>query len=176
MNHQTYTEFFREIARRHKEILHSPAEMHFARLILERDPFASSSAQISEFIENVKSSLHSPAMLLAAYGAQYSDQRGDNIEKILSGRLIILEEVERNNYDAEEAALSKTERIGEECLGFADHYFSNHPEEGFFEWSGAASEKVSKITSRNFFGSAFDFSLKVSAHNSIYYNPQNFID
>ena len=175
MTHTEYTEFFRDIASRHKEIRHSAHDMHFARLILSNDPFLPTTAQLNDFLDSVKNKLQGPAMLLSSYEAQYSDNRSDNVEKMIAGRLIIIDEVKPiNDFDKEEEVLSRTERIGEECLGFAEKIFCEWPERGFFEWDAAASEKVAKLTSRNFFGTGFNFAIKYSAQQSVVFNADQF--
>lgn len=175
MTHTEYTEFFRDIARRHVEIQHSATKEHFARLILSNDPFLPTTSQLDDFLESVKNKLHGPAMLLATYEAQYVDNRSDNVEKMLAGRLIIIDTVApKNDFDQEEEVLSRTERIGEECLGFAEYMFSEDPGLGFFEWDAVGSEKIAKLTSRNFFGTGFNFAIKVSAQTSIDFKAEQF--
>lgn len=175
MTHTQYTEFFRDIARRHKEIRHSETEARFARLILSVDPFLSTHHQLGEFLEGVRNTLHTPMMLLTSYQVQYADNRSDSLEKMLAGRLIILDSVSpKNDYQREEQVLTDTERMAEECLGFADQYFTNFPEAGFFEWNGAGSEKIAKLTSRNLFGTAVDFAIKVYNFEHLAFNSEQF--
>lgn len=175
MTHTQYTEFFRDIARRHKEIRHSETEAHFARLILSADPFLPVTNQLDEFLDGVKSVLQTPALLLASYTVQYADNRSDNLEKTLMGRLIVLDSVApKNHYDREEEVLTATERIAEECLGFAEHYFCMHPEAGFLEWNGASSEKIASLTSRNFFGTALDFAIRLQGQQATEFNASQF--
>lgn len=175
MTHTQYTEFFRDIAARHKEIQHTEHRMHFARLILSADPFLSTTSQLDEFLESVKNKLLEPALLLASYEGQYMDNRSSNVEKMLAGRLIILDTVPTlNDYQREEEVLTRSERIGEECLAYAEHQLCKDPGRGFLEWDAVGSEKIAELTERRFFGTAFNFGIKVSVQQNVTFDPDQF--
>lgn len=185
MKHSDYIALFREVAERHLDINHSEDEMHFARMVLSRDPYLNSQMQISEFVDNLRNSLHSPCLLVASYEAEYRDNRSDSIEKALFGRMIILQEVSKSDYHGEELALDKTEQIGEECLAYLSVRLLGDVEPGdeqqeldglggYLEWNGASNEKLSGISSRNFSGTAFNFYIVHGAEGNVYFNPDKF--
>ena len=173
MTHSEYVTLFRTIAQRHKEIQHTESEPHFARLVLSRDVYMHSHEQISEFIQGRRRALHTPMLLLCSYEAEYRDDRSDNIEQMLSGRLIVLDQAARNEHDAEEAVYERTERIGEECLSYVAHLYSEEPQRGLFHWNGTTSEKLANVST--FFGTALNFNIQQSVQASISFNPDKFL-
>lgn len=177
MKHSEYTALFREIAGRHMDIQHTAEKMHFARMILSRDPYLNSQLQIGEFIDSLRNKLHTPCMLIASFEADYRDNRSDSTDKALYGRMIILDEVKRGDFESEEQALDATEQIGEECLAYLANILEEElPQLGMLEWNGASSEKLSGISSRNMAGTAFNFYIVHGAESNIEYNPDKFID
>lgn len=181
MKHKEYIALFREVATRHVDINHTADEMHFARMVLSRDAYLNSQMQISEFVESIRSKLHAPCMLIASYEAEYRDNRSDSMEKALFGRMIILDEIRKNDFEGEELVLEKTEQIGEECLAYVAAVLQNEVEDlegeyysGYLEWNGASSEKLTSISARNFAGTGFNFYIVFGAEADTSFNPLKF--
>lgn len=176
LKHSAYTDLFRQAAIKHKLILHTEAKPAFARLILSADPYLPVHEQIDEFLSNNRNKLKTPLMLITSYEAGYRNQRGGDIDKQLSGRMIILEQVRKDKFQGEEEALELTEKIGEQCMAFIE----NQSEQAanvplfFFDWGGVQTERLSKLTDRNLFGTAFNFTIQSGTEDTIY-NPENFL-
>lgn len=182
MKHSQYIALFREVASRHVDLNHDADNMRFARLVLSRDPYLNSQMQISEFVDSLRNELLSPCMLIASYEAEYRDNRSDSVEKALFGRMIILKEVSKGDFQEEELALEHTEQIGEECLAYLAARLQNDIDEeeeadlvpAYLEWNGASNEKLSSISTRNFAGTAFNFYIVHGAEAAVHFNPDKF--
>jgi len=175
MTHTEYIDLLREVATNHVDIAHTPEQSHFARLVLSNDPFMPATKQIAEYLNGIRNVLHTPLMLGIAYDSDYRDDRADNIERMINGAFIILEDVQLNDFDNEEQIYTKTERIGWECLGYLQNYFSENPIKGFFEFNNAGDQKIAKLNNR-FFGTRFSFGVLHSSQENIYYNPDKFLN
>ncbi len=179
MNHTEFTALFREVASAHLEIQHTGQSPHFARIVLTRDPFLDSRAQIAEFLNNSRDRLKSPMMLISSYTSEYVDNEGDFIGKILTARMIILQDVKKDDYQQEEEAYNRTEEIGEECLAWINEYLENNPQlagtpVGKLLWTGTGNEKLSGITDRNLTGTGFTLSLLDNNNANLTFNPAKF--
>lgn len=174
MNHSQYISLFREVARKHVDIAHTDDSPHFARIVLTRDPFLDSRAQISEFLESAAFRLKSPVLLVSSYTADYGDMQDDFLRKGLTGRMVVLQDTRKGNFNDEEAAYTDTERMGEECLMYLNEHFENNPQEGMLLWNNAGNEKLSGITDRNFCGTGFTFTILSNDNPYLSYNPEKF--
>lgn len=176
MTHQEYTDIFRQAASRHKLIAHTQERTAFARIILSSDPYLDSYQQIGEFLKGKERVLRDPFMLVTNYEAGYRNQKGDDIKKMLSGRMIILTQVKPDDHQGEEDALEMTEQIGEQCLSWIENYseIDIRVPQLFFDWNGVETDRISGLTGRNLFGTAFNFVFQASARNT-FYDPTNYI-
>jgi hypothetical protein len=176
MNHSEYVDLFRTLASLHKDILHTEESQHFARLVLTSDPFMDSRMQIREFLDKSAHVLKSPLLLISSYTTGYGDQGGDQVDKMLIGRMLILKDIRLNDFDSEEAAYTDTERIGEECLAYLAEYFSNNPQLGVLNWNQSGNEKLAGISSRNLCGTGFTVSILTNNNPHIIYNADKFLE
>jgi len=174
MNYAQYVDFWRTVAGKHIEIRHTPTEKHFVRVVLTNDPILSATAQLGEFLTGMRSKLLMPAMVLVAYTSNYGDEDGDAVSKDLAGRIIILDDPAKADYDDEEQILFNTERIGEECLAYAKNYFDENPEAGFFEFRGGGTDMLANIGGRQLYGTGLDFTMHISHHPGLIYKPDQF--
>lgn len=174
-NHTEYNAYFRDLARRHVDIRHTEQEWHFARITLSADPYLSARAQIDEFINGIRSQLHTPFMLLVSYDADYSDNQGDFNKKGFNGAFVILDLPKKGDANSEEAIYDKTERIGEEILGLIIHELEEDPELGFLPKESMSAEKMAKIKG-DYYGTRFTFSILQSADELLEFKPDKFID
>ena len=149
--------------------MHTPANQHFARIVLTYDPLLGSNAQIKEFVGGKKFALKPPIVLLASYTARYSDNRGDNVVKSLSGAIIVLEPGERGDFNQEEAIYEKTERLASELMGYADEKLEL-PQ--YLEWNAAANERLANVA--GYYGTRFEFNINMPAYQEIKWNPAQF--
>lgn len=174
-SHTTYTNTFRALAETHVDIRHSAQEMHFARIVLNRDPYVPSHFQIKEFISSIRDKMCTPFMLLVSYSAGCIDSKSDNKQKVIQGSFLILDKVETDDFDGEEAVYSFTEGIGDEILANLGSYYEENPQDGYFMWSDYENDKVAKVTESNFFGTRFNFSIVANTSQTFEYNPSKFI-
>ena len=106
MRHSDYITFFKDIATDHPDILHSDQEMHFARVVLNRDPLIGSTNQLSEFLNNLGNDLRYPCMILIAYKGDFADNRSDNKRKRIDGSFVIMDRLEKSgDHDGEEVPI-----------------------------------------------------------------------
>jgi hypothetical protein len=174
-NHKSYTDTFRQLAMRHKKILHSDTEMHFARIVLSRTPIFGRD-ELSEFVNSRRNQLKYPALLLISYHVDYGANHHDSLVKPLNGEFIILEPVVDGKYDQLDEVLDNTETIGEDLIATLANYYEDHPEDGLFMWEEAMNEKLAKVGNEKLAGTKFYFSVRVPANNQLTHNPDNFIE
>ena len=174
-SHSTYTTAFRNLAIAHKEILHQPDshETHFARIVLNRDPYLNSHAEIREFLTALESKLATPFMLLQSYVVDYVGKNKDNKRKVIQGAFIILDKVEEDNFEQQEQIFDKTERIGEEILGWMDNHYRENPTHGILEHSANENEKIAKILD-GYYGTRFHIAINISAESNLAFKASQF--
>ena len=172
MRNSEYTAYFREIARRHKALRHSPIEMHFARIIMSADPFPE--LQLNEFLTSLKSKIRLPFMLLISYEHDYQDNRSDNIQKQLHGAYIILDKPQKDSFDQQEAILDRTEEIGEQILAFIKDDLDTKMVTSHLDLNGSGGEKITNVAD-GFLGTRFHFTFFKTANQSLTHNPSNWI-
>jgi hypothetical protein len=174
MTHTEYTAHFRNLATRHQDVQHTASASHFARINLTSDPMFPMQAQIDEFMNGLRENLHSPFILLASYDTDYRDQEGDNIDRYLHGRMIVLEDIPKKGFEEEEAAYQRTQEIGLDLLAETARVLSDDPRRGMLDWDSVGSEKMRISTRRNLAGTGYSFSILqtyVNIHRSSKFNP-----
>jgi hypothetical protein len=174
-NHKSYTETFRQLAMRHKLIRHSDTSMHFARITLSKAPVFGRD-ELREFIQSKKNVLEYPALLLISYDADYSSHHKDSLTKSVNGEFIILEAVEKDNFEQLDDVLDKTEEIGEQLLATLRDHYDDTPEEGLFQDGEMMNEKIAGLGSENLAGTKFYFSITMPNSCRLTHNPDNYID
>ncbi|MGJ3236406.1 hypothetical protein [Marivirga sp.] len=174
-SHSTYTTAFRNLAIAHKDILHDPNsdKTNFARIVLNRDPYLNSHAEIREFLTAIESTLATPFMLLQSYVVDYVAKNRDNKRKVMQGAFIILDKVEEDNFNNQEEVFDKTERIGEELLGWLDNYYLENMGDGILEHSANENEKIGKILD-GYYGTRFHVAINISAESKLAFKPDQF--
>jgi hypothetical protein len=177
MNHSEYTTFFRTIAEKHVDIQHSEEESHFSRVIVSGGPFRD--VIIEEFLNQLRSEIHTPFMLLESYDADYEDNRADQLMKAYHGAFILLDKPENDDFNSIEAVISNMELIGEDIMGYIKNELrkprpdSTNRENYFVNMNDWTSEKVGKI-SNLFYGVRFDFTFRKTANSNLVYKPEKF--
>ncbi len=172
MRHSEFTEMMRDIARRHVDLKHSANEMHFARIVLNQDPFLPSQTQITEFLNAIRSQMRMPFMLSVAYVANFSDPR-DHLRKHLNSAIIILDKVTGDDPEEQEEVYDRTEQLCEEIMGFLKQYFDSNEEDGFFETNEMEGEKVANVCNE-FFGTKYNFQIHFGYEDGIRFKPAKF--
>ncbi|MEH0154030.1 hypothetical protein V6R21_07760 [Limibacter armeniacum] len=174
MTHSEYVAFFRTIAQQHVDIRHSETEMHFVRTVVSAEPFRQ--LHMEELLKSLSSKIRTPFMILETYDAQYLDNGADAIFKHTDAAFIIVDIAGKDDFDSEEQILDKTERIGEEVLGYIRHHYRDpaNKKRGTFKLTQAASEKVGPFRDK-YFGTRFDLRFTPIVSKNLKYNPDKFI-
>jgi len=100
-----YVGYFENLARVHRDILHTDSEKHFFRL----DP--------EEYMISLTSEVNYPCLMLESYDCTFFDRETNNILKNINGAFAILKHLE-NEQDKNEVheIWDECERIGTEIL------------------------------------------------------------
>jgi len=169
LKYSEYVDFFKTACEKHIEILHTPSNKHFERIVLDYDPMMGSSPQIRAFISGKKRELKSPIVLLISYVARYSDERNDAQTKQMAGGIVVLKPSAAGDFDGEEAVFDDCERIAAELMGYTDEKLVL-PDR--LEWTGVVNERMHDV--EGYSGVRFDFTIVVPAYNEIAYKPSQF--
>ncbi len=172
LRHAAVTDFFRNIARDHQEIKHTPTESHFARIIVSEAPWKQ--LVVDEFLNALKSKIKPPFLLYEASDIDYRDNGGDNRVKLFHPAFIIMDKAEKGNYNAQEAVLDKTERIGEEIMAFIVWSLRRNLSTNHIDINSIYTEKIGPAAD-GFSGTRFNFEFTVTANNILKYNPGVFV-
>ena len=175
MQHVDYVELFRDLAARHVDVLHTARKSHFARITLSSDPMFPMPQQIEEFLSGLSHKLLSPLLLLSSYDVDFDDSLSDSIAQNLIGRLIILEDVNVRDFNAEEAIYQRTAETGLDMLSEVYRELSDDPRQGTLDWNQVGSEKIRFTASRrNLAGTGYSFAIRETYTNlnrSAKFNP-----
>jgi hypothetical protein len=177
-NHKSYTEIFKKLAAKHRDIRHGTPEgrISFVRCVLSGHPLMKNN-DLEEFMKTTLNSLKFPAMVLIAYGTDYAMDNYDAKRKIINGEYVIFDKVQRDEYDGVEEKLDSTEKIGESILGFLDSYYSNNPNDGLLQVGDNNAEKIRMTMSgTDLAGSKFYFSISMPHNVELEYNESMFLD
>ena len=172
--HSTYIAYLQNLAEKHIEIKHNNPDSHFARIMLDSNPFVGGHMQIAEFINSMRTKLKPPFVLAIGYSATYKDMRADNPVKKLECAFIIMDKVRLDDHDSEEEVYDRTERIGDEFLGYILEDYCENEEYGFVEINEMDNEKIAKVTADNYFGTKFNFTIKVNVYDQLEFKPAQF--
>jgi hypothetical protein len=175
MRHLQYTELFRELARRHKEIQHTNAACHFLRIHLSGD-FVQAQLDLREFYASLRSKIKSGVvMVLQSYDASYGENLDDYQRKFYTAGLIILDKVANADMDKLDEVYDRTERIGEEVMAAAMLQISAAGTGYRLYAKDITAEKVGPLGDQ-FHGTRFDFRFTGPAGSGLVFNPDKFID
>ena len=171
--HSSYTEFFRDVAVRHKLILHDvdpKKKSSFMRLVLGETPFPS--LDIVEFVQKTRSMIKPPFMLLQSRTNQYG-QASDQWHKRPMGAFLILDRpTKENDYDARDACITKCEGITEDIIGWMDNWFRVNYGLYTLNHNSIASEVVGPID--GYWGVRVDFVYDVLGNGELTYDANKF--
>jgi hypothetical protein len=170
MTHLDFTELFREAARRHVDLRHSETEMHFGRMILTGWPLTK--LDVSEYLNAQKQKIRLPILLLESYDVRYQDNGADNVRKLATSAIIVLDKVGKDDFDKRDQVLTSCEGIGEDIMGFAiEKYRKNKLK---LNPNTISSEKVGPIGD-GLWGVRFNFQLPDVANAPLAYQAAKFL-
>jgi len=117
-----YTQLFRGLAQRHVDVLATPENGRFVRILISADP-VQKQLDLSEFYNVLKSRLKAPigqAFLVSEnYQTDYSDNDGDYYSRDFQGAFLVLQKVKIDDYDGRVAGIDACEQIAEQVLAAA---------------------------------------------------------
>ena len=167
MNIKTYLDYFQKIAENHQEILHSSAKKRFFRLNnIELNGSMRSSIDFEKTI-----------LMVESYELTPKDDHSENHLIEYTGAFSILSRVELDDFEAENEALEKCEKIALECSKrmYKNSLDHGNPGKVFLnlEPSSFSFQKVGPIFNC-FFGMRVQFNF--SGTYSIDVDPSQWVD
>lgn len=125
MDHSEYVAYFRDIAERQGDLLHSDENKRFARVIYSEWP--SPSLQLGEFLSLHKADLQYPFMLCETWVRKTNAHSSEHLDNIYKGSFFIGDLLpDKHDFDALDVLLDKTDRIADEIQGYMLEEFEAH--------------------------------------------------
>lgn len=177
MRLKEYTALFRELARRHVAIQHSPTECRFLRVTLSTDPIARR-LDLEELYNSLRTKLKAGYFLvLQTYETDYEDNVSDNLKKEFHGAIMVMGKVKTGDFDQLEEVLDRTEEIGEELMGTVLHTFRTDftPPMKFMTAKDITAEKIGPVGD-NHYGTRFNFSFQETANAALKHKPDKYLN
>jgi hypothetical protein len=175
MHLDTYTDLFRELARRHKAIAASPTNGRFMRIFISADPVQKQIDTV-EFYTSLRSKLKAPigqpVLVVQNYQVDYGDNQGDYFSRQLHGAFLVLQQVKLDDPDARDVAVANCELIGEQVLAAALQQLRDQYEV-FVSLNDCWSEHIGPIGDGHV-GVRVNLSWKEGASEELTYNPDLF--
>jgi hypothetical protein len=172
MRHSEFTDLFRNLARRHKQIRHNPTtNRRFMRAVVASDPIQREFDYIE--VERAVRSELKPGLcvVLTSYEAEYNDNGADQRTKQCFASLLVLDRYKTE--DEREAAFDRTEAVGEELMAAALHEFLAHLATRRFKVDDISSDRIARLGD-GLTGTRFTFSFTVVANVALAYDETLF--
>lgn len=171
--HTTYLEFFKSIARTHKQIGHTDTESHFVRIIPVDDPFAM--LNIDQYVNDKRSKLHFPALVLYAYQSTLNDT-GDAATETFECSFMVMDKVTVQTFAGEDACITRCEEIMRDIVAYLKRYFRSGqpcPMTGFMRLNNVT---IDPIQDGNYWGKKCNFRISFMANDAYKYNADEWIE
>jgi len=124
MRLNTYNQLLSELARRHKNIAHTPQNGRFLRIFISADP-VQKQLDLMDFQTSLRSKLKAPVgqpfLIAQNYQVDYGDNNGDYLSRELQGAYLVLQRVTRDDYEARDQAVANCEKIAEQLFAALVH-------------------------------------------------------
>ena len=144
--------YVRELAEKHKDVLHSPAEQHFFRWLFQ------------EVTHQQIESAHDPMVLLEPMDGRFTDNLGDDRRKRRTIAFVIAKRVtEYADWDEIDNTISECEAIGEQ---FIAKMINDRDTCVFLKWMDPNSVKIMDVGPLlNYtYGSRFEIEITTKAN------------
>ena len=175
MNLTTYTDLFRELARRHKAIQATPDNERFLRIFISADPVQKQIDTVG-FYDALRSRLKAKEgqafFVLENYQTDYGDNEGDYYSRQLHGAFFVLQLVKPGDYNARDVAVAHCEQIGEQLLAAAIEQLREQHQVRI-SLNDAWSEHIGPIGDGHV-GVRLNLSWREPATQELSYNPDHF--
>jgi hypothetical protein len=166
MKHEQYTALFRDIAKSHRWIQHEelPGKEAFFRIVDSADNSLMAKVYLEEFLTKQRNIQKNTILILMNFSATYNGPASQFKKKSMSGVFFVLQKCNGNDFDAQEAALGRTEQISEEIIAKVEDMLMGDPEEGNcneynFTPDEIGQDKIGPVAN-NWFGTFFYFTLQ----------------
>jgi hypothetical protein len=170
--HQEYIDFFKEVARTNKNILHTETQSHFVRIIPVDDPFKS--LNVEQYVNDKRSKLNLPGLMLQTPQTTLRDP-GDSLTALDDIAFFIMDKPAEKSYAAEDACYTKTETIARGIVGYLKKYFRELqpcPNKITMKTDGLL---IDKIEEGGYCGTKVSFRLTAGANAEFAYNEDDWI-
>lgn len=167
MRHSDYKDLFFTIVARHKELKQSgvaTSQMHLSANPLQQQ------LDLSEFYSSLKNK-RGTQVVLQSFHTEYEGDAGPNRSRWLHGALLVLEYVDKDNWQLQGEVYDRTERQAEEILAAAMRQV-NETYKYLMEAKHLEGEKIGPVN--GFHGTRISFSIKQLAVASLHYKPDLF--
>lgn len=164
MRHLDYSNFFLDVATRHRKLLHDPAGKSAFSTIVESapNPFEQKT-DIDNFLSSIRTTGKFPHLLLITFEATYNGVKDSFVKKVMDGAFIIIDKPDgKRDYQKINETLDSTEEIGEQILAALNAYAEEN-NCTLFSGEGTGAEKIGPI-GNDYFGSKFYIKIEANAN------------
>lgn len=173
----TYSDLVRELATRHREILHTPQKSRYLKLVVGADPIQKVTS-LSTFYTKMKGTLPGEAYFVVqlSYDTLHQDTGSDEVKAHRRGGFMVMRKAKETD-EGRDQVLTDTERIGYELMAAVCEFFR-----------GLAGRRVGRALERSsiaveavgpwgdsFYGTRFEFDFTESATQSLCYDATKFL-
>ncbi len=175
LNNSAYTDLLRDLATRHKEILHTAQKRAFTKVYLSADPVAKQVSLVNFYGKLKESFGPAPFLVAMSYDALHEDCGDGKILAHRRGGFLVLEKAV-NTDAARDAALDRSERLGYELMAAVAEFFRGPAGRRAGRLLNLGSLAVDSIgpVGDGFVGTRFEFDFTENAVQALTYNPDAF--
>jgi hypothetical protein len=125
MKHSDYIAYFRDVATRQPDLLHTEQSKHFFRVIYSEWP--SPTLQLDEYLAAKKGELHFPFLLCETWRRKLRATSSEHLEYVYTGSFFVGDLlVQRKDFDGLEVLFDKTDRIAQDIVSYMLQEFEDH--------------------------------------------------
>jgi hypothetical protein len=175
MTYSNYTEFFRKLAKYHKQLRHTPEKPSFFRAVVTEDPLGSN-YHVDEMLKAFRSTIKLPCMVMELFTFQDDNkQMADNIRRTRVGGIIILDKVDKHSHDSLEQTLDKCDGIAQEIMAYVMAYYRKYEQKGRLELNSVQGEPVGPVGD-NLYGIRRNFEITNPVNLPYLFDSEKFDD
>jgi hypothetical protein len=177
LNQVTYSDLVRDLATRHRDILHTPTAPRYLKVIVAADPIQKQ-VSLANFYAKLKGSFPgtAPFVLHLTYDSLHEDTGSDHVLAHRRGGFMVLHKAQ-NTEESRDEILTLTERIGYELMAAVCDFFrgpAGRRAGRVLNRSSIAAEAVGPIGDF-FYGTRFEFDFTESATTLLTYDSTKFL-
>lgn len=162
-NLKQYNEFFEDLSTRHKSILHTPEEKHFARINLSKHPVLGAE-DLREFMNGASKILKAPFVLAAAPMVEYVGD-SDSLRKMVKGEFFVFNKATHGSYEEKETIQTQMESIAADFLAVIKAYYLNNEDEGVTMNEDTTIEYIDNVLTKGYTGVKAYFTVMIYSPN-----------